>query len=100
MAADEQLGRLAQELMKSQLLTNAATTVFGAREKATHAQEAMMSALNVPSAADVERLSRRLRSAAQRLEGIEDILDSRLEGIEQRLERIERLLEASSEPVR
>ena len=34
-----------------------------------------MGALNIPSAADVERLTRRLRSVAQRLEGIEDALD-------------------------
>jgi hypothetical protein len=34
-----------------------------------------MGALNIPSAADVERLTRRLRSVAQRLEGIEDSLD-------------------------
>ena len=34
-----------------------------------------MGALNIPSAADVERLTRRLRSVSQRLEGIEDSLD-------------------------
>ena len=34
-----------------------------------------MGALNIPSAADIERLTRRLRSVAQRLEGIEDALD-------------------------
>ena len=34
-----------------------------------------MGALNIPSAADVERLTRRLRSVSQRLEGIEDALD-------------------------
>ena len=41
-----------------------------------------MSALNLPSAADLERLTRRLRSVSQRLEGIEDgvdRLDRRLE---------------------
>src|SRR3712207_2599078 len=34
-----------------------------------------MSALNLPSAADIERLTRRLRSVSQRLEGIEDAVD-------------------------
>ena len=34
-----------------------------------------MGALNIPSAADVERLTRRLRSVSQRLEGIEDGVD-------------------------
>ena len=34
-----------------------------------------MGALNLPSAADLERLTRRVRSVSQRLEGIEDGLD-------------------------
>jgi hypothetical protein len=34
-----------------------------------------MGALNIPSAADIERLTRRLRSVSQRLEAIEDTLD-------------------------
>jgi archaellum component FlaC len=39
------------------------------------AQEVAMGALNLPSAADIERVTRRLRSLSQRLEGIEDALD-------------------------
>ena len=34
-----------------------------------------MGALNLPSAADIERVTRRLRSLSQRLEGIEDAID-------------------------
>jgi predicted nucleic acid-binding Zn-ribbon protein len=34
-----------------------------------------MGALNLPSAADLERLTRRVRSLGQRLEGIEDGVD-------------------------
>ena len=34
-----------------------------------------MGALGIPSAADIERLTRRLRSVSQRLEGIEDSVD-------------------------
>ena len=48
---------------------------FGAREKALEAQQAAMAALNLPSAGDVERLERRLRSLSQRLEEVEDELD-------------------------
>jgi hypothetical protein len=53
-----------------------------------------MSALNLPSAADLERLTRRLRSVSQRLEGIEDgvdRLDQRLEkpAVDERLAAIE-----------
>ena len=43
-----------------------------------------MGALNMPSAADVERLTRRLRSVSQRLEGIEDGVDR----LDQRLEAL------------
>jgi septal ring factor EnvC (AmiA/AmiB activator) len=34
-----------------------------------------MGALNLPSAADIERVTRRIRSVSQRLEGIEDAID-------------------------
>jgi hypothetical protein len=56
-------------------VTGAISRAFEAREKATAAQETAMSALNLPSAADLERLTRRLRSVSQRLEGIEDGVD-------------------------
>ena len=45
-----------------------------------------MGALGIPSAADIERLTRRLRSVSQRLEGIEDSVDR----LDERLESIER----------
>ena len=43
-----------------------------------------MGALGIPSAADIERLTRRLRSVSQRLEGIEDSVD----GVDERLSEI------------
>ena len=46
-----------------------------AREKAIDAQQAAMSALNLPSAGDLERLERRVRSLSQRLEEVEDQID-------------------------
>ena len=57
------------------MLENAVSAAFGAREKAVEAQHAAMSALNLPSAGDVERLERRLRSLSQRLEEVEDQID-------------------------
>ncbi len=48
---------------------------FGAREKAIEAQQAAMSALNLSSATDLERLERRLRSLSQRLEDVEEQID-------------------------
>lgn len=72
---EEALGKIAEELIANPVVNRALTGAFEAREKAVHAQEAAMGALNIPSAADVERLTRRLRSVSQRLEGIEDSLD-------------------------
>ena len=81
---EDALGKLAQELLENPLVNSAITRAFEARERAVQAQEAAMGALNIPSAADVERLTRRLRSVSQRMEGIEeavDRLDQRLAGI-------------------
>ena len=76
---EETLGKIAEELIGNPVINGALTRAFETREKAVQAQEAAMGALNIPSAADIERLTRRLRSVSQRLEGIEDALD-RLEG--------------------
>ena len=95
---EDALGKLAQDLLENPMVTGALTKAFEARERAAAAQEVAMGALNLPSAADLERLTRRLRSVSQRLEGIEDAvdrLDQRLEsvaksaGIEERLSGIE-----------
>lgn len=72
---EDALGRLAQELLESPFVSGALTRAFDAREKASQAQEVAMGALNLPSAADLEKLTRRVRSVSQRLEGIEDALD-------------------------
>jgi hypothetical protein len=72
---EDALGKLAQDLLESPLVTGAISRAFEARERAVAAQETAMSALNLPSAADLERLTRRLRSVSQRLEGIEDGVD-------------------------
>jgi len=101
---EEAIGKLAQELLENPMVSNALSAALGTRERAMKAQEAALGALNLPSASDLERLTRRLRSVSQRLEGIEDGLDrleqrvqglttktleERLEAIEQALQRIE-----------
>ncbi|MBV9006204.1 MAG: hypothetical protein JOZ98_22500 [Solirubrobacterales bacterium] len=102
---EDAIGRIAQELLESSVVSGALSAAFEARERALRAQEAAMSALNLPSGGDIERLTRRLRSVSQRLEGIEDALDrieqrvdapaasrgidARLSAIEERLSRIE-----------
>jgi chromosome segregation ATPase len=108
---EEALGKVAEELIANPVVNGAITRAFEAREKAVQAQEAAMGALNLPSAADIERVTRRLRSLSQRLEGIEDAIDrleerlaalSRQEplgSIEERLEEIARDLAALRESV-
>ncbi|MGI8429014.1 MAG: hypothetical protein ACR2OB_06850 [Solirubrobacteraceae bacterium] len=102
---EEAIGKLAQDLLENPLVSGALSAAFETRERATRAQEAAMGALNLPSASDLERLTRRLRGVSQRLEGIEDGLDRleqrlmvlgagsplevRLTAIEQTLARIE-----------
>lgn len=73
--SEQAIGELAQALLDSQVLENALAAAFGAREKALEAQQAAMAALNLPSAGDVERLERRLRSLSRRLEEAEDHVD-------------------------
>jgi chromosome segregation ATPase len=73
--SEQAIGEFAQALLDSNVLENAVAAAFGAREKALEAQHAAMSALNLPSAGDLERLERRLRSLSQRLEEVEDQID-------------------------
>ena len=80
---EEALGRIAEELIANPVVNGAVARAFEARERAVQAQEAALSALNLPSAADIERVTRRLRSLSQRLEGIEDSIDR----LEERLGR-------------
>jgi chromosome segregation ATPase len=96
------LGKLAQDLLENPLVNGAIARAFEAREKAVQAQEVALGALNIPTAADIERLTRRVRSVSQRLEGIEDAvdrLDERIagmaaqDGLQDRLAALERQLE-------
>jgi hypothetical protein len=90
---EEALGRIAEELIANPVVNGAISRAFEAREKAVQAQEVAMGALNLPSAADIERVTRRLRSLSQRLEGIEDALDR----LEERAAVDERIVAGASE---
>jgi hypothetical protein len=99
---EERLGKALSDLLENPLLSGAISRAFDARERAAQAQEVAMGALNIPSAADIERLTRRLRSVSHRLEGIEDgvqRLDRALSpgGVEARLSAIEDKLGALTE---
>jgi chromosome segregation ATPase len=108
---EEALGKIAEELIANPVVNGAIARAFDAREKAVQAQEAAMGALNLPSAADIERVTRRLRSLSQRLEGIEDAIDrleerlavvgsqESLAGFEERLEEIARDVHALRDAV-
>ena len=102
---EDTLGKVADDLLANPIVSGAISRAFEARERATSVQEATLAALNLPSAADIERLTRRVRSVSQRLEGIEDgldRLDERIAGvgasagaaIEPRLDAIADRLEA------
>lgn len=103
--------RLAAGLVGSDTVKAATTRALQARERAVEVQEFTLGALNLPSAAVIDRLTRRVRSVALRLESIEDGLDrledrlgetadakpagdldqvlTRLEAIEKRLEKLQ-----------
>lgn len=89
--SEQVIGEFAQALLDSHMLENAVAAAFGAREKALEAHHAAMGALNLPSAGDVERLERRLRSLSQRLDDIEDMVD----GMTRELSEVRRRLSAS-----
>jgi chromosome segregation ATPase len=99
--SEDAIGKLTQGVLENPVLTGAVAAAFEARGRALRAQEAAMGALNLPSASDLERLTRRLRSVSQRLEAIEESLDrvhdrvqslDTPEQLEQRLEAIEAAL--------
>ena len=106
---EDRLGKAIIELFDNPLLNGALGRASDAREKAAQAQELAMGALNLPSAADVERLTRRLRSISQRLEGIEDgvhrigrtlstpSIEVRLAAIEEQLRALSGKLDRSQE---
>src|SRR3954465_14063373 len=87
--SEEALGKLASDLLENTLVNSAITKAFSAREKAASAQEAAMGALNLPSAADIDRLTRRLRTVGTRLEGIEEALDRLQDGVDTLVARLE-----------
>lgn len=97
---EDKLGRALADLLENPLITGTIGRVFDARERAVQAQEMALGALNIPTTADIERLTRRLRSVSQRLEGIEDgvhrlnralagnAIDARLEALEDHLKTL------------
>ena len=73
---EEAVGDLAQALLENTLFSQALGKALGAGERAAQAQRVALGVLDVPSAGDVERLSRRVRALSDRLEALEDSLDT------------------------
>jgi hypothetical protein len=99
---EDKLGRALADLLENPLVTGAIGVAFDARERAMQAQELALGALGIPTAADIERLTRRLRSVSQRLEGIEDgvhRIDRALSGdaVARRLQSVEEQLKTLNE---
>ena len=66
---------LANALLDNPVFSQALGTALGMGEKAAQAQRRAMDAVGLPSAEEVGRLERRLRSLSDRLETVEDQID-------------------------
>jgi DNA repair exonuclease SbcCD ATPase subunit len=88
--AEDTIGKLADDLLENPVFNSALTSAFAAREKMAQAQQSAMGALNLPSASDLDKLARRLRSISQRLEEVEDgveTLGTKLDSMSDQAER-------------
>jgi histidine ammonia-lyase len=66
---------LANALLDNPLFSQALGRALGMGEKAAQAQRRAMDAVGLPSAEEISRLERRIRSLSDRLETVEDQLD-------------------------
>ncbi len=73
---EEALGELAQAVLENPLFSQAMGRALGAGEKAMQAQKQALGAIDVASAGDLDRLTRRIRSLSDRVEELEDTVDS------------------------
>jgi uncharacterized protein Yka (UPF0111/DUF47 family) len=89
--AEDAIGRLADDLLENPVINSALQGALSAREKVGQAQQSAMEALNLPTASDLDKLARRLRSISQRLEEVED-------GVDKLSTKLEALGEASRTP--
>ncbi|MEX0992442.1 MAG: hypothetical protein WDZ37_00435 [Solirubrobacterales bacterium] len=80
--AEDAIGKLADELLENPLFNSALSGAFAAREKVAQAQQQAMGALNLPSASDLEKLERRIRSISHRLDEVEDTVERLLDKLE------------------
>jgi chromosome segregation ATPase len=72
---EDAVAELANALLDNPVLNQALSAALGVGERAAQAQRRAMDAVGLPSADDLERLERRIRSLSERLEAVEDQLD-------------------------
>jgi hypothetical protein len=94
--SEDTLGDLADFLLDNPWLNQALQLALGARERASQAGAEVMRNVGVPTAADVDRLARRVRGLSERLESVEDKLDA----LNEELVELRRLLRTPSRPRR
>jgi hypothetical protein len=73
--AEDAIGRLADDLIENPVINSAISRAASARERMAQAQQSAMDALNLPSASELEKLGRRMRTISHRLEEVEDAVD-------------------------
>jgi uncharacterized phage infection (PIP) family protein YhgE len=89
--AEDTIGKLADDFLENPMINSALQGALTAREKVGQAQQSAMEALNLPTASDLDKLARRLRSISQRLEEVED-------GVDRLGSKLEALTEANRAP--
>lgn len=82
----EGFGGLIDDLTSNLPMGDTLARLVGTTERVTKAQQAAYSALGLPSAQDLERLTLRIRSLFHRVDEMEDDLDA----LERRLSALER----------
>jgi hypothetical protein len=92
--SEDTLGEIADFLLDNPWFNQALQLALGARERASHAGAEVMRNVGVPTAADVDRLARRVRALSERLESVEDTLDA----LGQQMVELQRLLRTPTEP--
>jgi chromosome segregation ATPase len=80
--AEDAIGKLADELLENPVFNSALSGAFAAREKVAQAQQQAMGALNLPSASDLDKLERRIRSISRRLDEVEDTVERVLDKLD------------------
>jgi chromosome segregation ATPase len=73
--SSDAVGDLANALLDNPVFSQALGTALGMGEKAAQAQKRAMDAVGLPSADELSRLERRIRSLSDRLESVEDQID-------------------------